>query len=108
MIMGRARQQRPEGRGGSVAEDGPGATGSGEAAGPASEPDGAADTPAGLLSEISRLRRDARSARHAYWLPLVLFGLVIGASAPFYLGPSPSHPGTVWFSGSILPWFGGL
>jgi len=40
-----------------------------------------------LLSEISRLRKDARSARHAYWLPLVLFGLVIGASAPLYVLP---------------------
>jgi hypothetical protein len=44
-----------------------------------------------MLSEVNRLRSEARSARHAYWLPLVLFGLVIGASAPFYVEPAPSH-----------------
>jgi hypothetical protein len=39
---------------------------------------------AGLLSEMRRLRRDARSARHAYWFPLVLFSLLILAAIPFY------------------------
>ena len=51
----------------------------------------ATDTPASMLSEVSRLRNQARSARHAYWLPLLLFGLVIGGSAPFYIEPAPSH-----------------
>jgi hypothetical protein len=42
---------------------------------------------ADLLSEMTLLRRRARAARHAYWFPLVVFGLLIGASAPFYLQP---------------------
>jgi hypothetical protein len=44
-----------------------------------------------MLSEVGRLRSEARSARHAYWLPLVLFGSVIGGSAPFYLESTPSR-----------------
>ncbi len=41
-----------------------------------------------LLSDVRRLRRQARSARHAYWLPLVLFGLLTCASVPFYIQPT--------------------
>jgi hypothetical protein len=41
--------------------------------------------PGELLSDLHRLRREARTARHAYWFPLVLFGLLTCASAPFYL-----------------------
>ena len=41
-----------------------------------------------LLSEMKALRRKARAARHAYWFPLVLFGLLICASIPFYRQPS--------------------
>jgi len=33
---------------------------------------------------MRRLRHDARSARHAYWFPLVLFSLLIFAAIPFY------------------------
>ncbi|HEY6499874.1 MAG TPA: hypothetical protein VIZ20_10640 [Streptosporangiaceae bacterium] len=60
---------------------------------------------ADLLGEMRVLRQRARTARHAYWFPLVLFGLLIGASAPFYLqlylspgratgaaGPGPQLP----------------
>jgi hypothetical protein len=43
--------------------------------------------PGELLTEMTRLRRRTRAARHAYWFPLVLFGLLICASAPFYLQP---------------------
>jgi hypothetical protein len=78
-----------------------------EPQGPDEPGNGGGETSASWLSEVTRLRDGARSARHAYWLPLVLFGLVIGASAPFYLGPTPSRRGTVAFSGAILPWFGG-
>jgi hypothetical protein len=47
-----------------------------------------------LLSDLDRLRREARAARHAYWFPLVLFGLLTCASAPFYLsGAGPGAPG---------------
>jgi hypothetical protein len=62
---------------------------------------------------MAALRRQARTARHAYWFPLVLFGLLTCASFPFYLrstGPSSgvgllaslSDPGGKW-----LPFFGG-
>lgn len=43
----------------------------------------------GALAELSALRRRVRSDRHAYWLPLMLFGLIGLGSVPFYL----SHPG---------------
>jgi hypothetical protein len=40
---------------------------------------------AALLAELSALRRRARTARHAYWFPLVLFGILTCASVPFYI-----------------------
>lgn len=43
-----------------------------------------------MIDEIRALRRQARAIRHAYWFPLVLFGLLIAASAPFYI--RPAHP----------------
>ena len=42
----------------------------------------AALPPEELLSDLARLRRQARSARHAYWFPLILFGLLTCASIP--------------------------
>lgn len=62
-----------------MADDGsamPGAAGPG----PAGRPD--------LLAEMTALRRRARSARHAYWFPLVLFGVLTVASVPFYIQPT--------------------
>ena len=50
---------------------------------------GNALTPEELLSDLDRLRRQARSARHAYWFPLVLFGLLTCASVPFYVSDVP-------------------
>ena len=47
--------------------------------------DGAAGGDAALLGEMKALRRRARAARHAYWFPLALFGVLIGASVPFYI-----------------------
>ncbi|HET7012606.1 MAG TPA: hypothetical protein VFI65_01765 [Streptosporangiaceae bacterium] len=58
--------------------------------------------PAGLLSELGQLRRNARSARHAYWFPLVLFGLLTVAAIPFYVTPGFSGG-----SGPDLPILGG-
>ncbi len=43
---------------------------------------------ADLLQDVRKLRADARSARHAYWFPLVLFGLLTVAAMPFYLLPT--------------------
>jgi hypothetical protein len=42
-------------------------------------------TPEQLLGEARKARRQARRARHAYWFPLVLFGLLTSASVPFYI-----------------------
>ena len=44
---------------------------------------------ADLLGDVRKLRRDARSARHAYWFPLVLFGALTLAAMPFYVQPKP-------------------
>jgi hypothetical protein len=48
------------------------------------EPSGQAD----LLDEMKVLRRRARAARHAYWFPLILFGVLTFASVPFYIQPN--------------------
>jgi hypothetical protein len=61
---------------------------------------GAPDAPASLLSDLGRLRKQARSVRHAYWLPLLLFGLVIGASSPFYLVTPPSRSNPLLLTGT--------
>jgi hypothetical protein len=68
-----------------------------------------------LLREMAALRRQARTARHAYWFPLVLFGLLTCASFPFYLPPSGRRSSTgaailaspVNPAGRWLPFFGG-
>jgi hypothetical protein len=69
-----------------------------------------------LLQEMAALRRQARTARHAYWFPLVLFGLLTCGSFPFYLrSPAgrPSSGGAVLASlsnpgGKWLPFLGGV
>jgi hypothetical protein len=80
---------------------------SGDAAG-----DNAGERPAGeadLLGEMKALRRRARTARHAYWFPLVLFGLLILASAPFYILPDYQTGMTAVAQGSLpLPVLGGF
>jgi hypothetical protein len=37
-----------------------------------------------LLAQLSELRRTTRARRHAFWLPLLIFGLLICAAAPMY------------------------
>src|SRR5215469_9218523 len=62
-----------------VGADGNGGNGGGESG--AAESEG----PAELLGEVRAIRRKARLARHAYWFPLVLFGLVAAARGlPYY------------------------
>lgn len=51
------------------------------------------EEPAELLGEVHAIRRQARLARHAYWFPLVLFGLLACASVPFYLRRFPAGNG---------------
>jgi len=68
-----------------------------------------AEAPATMLGEVKRLRGEARSTRHAYWLPLVLFALVIGGSAPFYVMSAPSGQTVViGVSGATFPGFSPL
>ena len=63
---------------------------------------------ADLLNEMRALRQRARTARHAYWFPLVLFGLLICASVPFYLQLyRPASPGAGAGPGPQLPVLGG-
>jgi hypothetical protein len=57
---------------------------------------------AGLLSDMRRLKRNARLARHAYWFPLVLFGVLTCAAVPFYVQPQASD--TVSASGQPEPY----
>jgi len=68
---------------------GPGDEDDGEAAVPDGEARGhgayAAETPEQLLAGARNARQQARRARHAYWFPLVLFGLLTCASIPFYI-----------------------
>jgi hypothetical protein len=67
-------------------------------------------TPADLLGEMRVLRRRARAARHAYWFPLVLFGVLTCASVPFYIQPGvPSGQATgAAQPGPQLPVLGGF
>ncbi len=81
---------------------------------------------AALLTDVRRLRSQTRTARHAYWLPLVLFGLLTCASVPFYILPTATCPAgsrvvgpgqhavhvgeacAIRSSGPYLPGFGGF
>jgi hypothetical protein len=47
--------------------------------------DNGENDPSGLLDELGALRRRTRTARHGYWFPLVLFGVLGCAAAPFYV-----------------------
>ena len=59
----------------------------------------AVETPEQLLGEVKAVRRRTRFERHAYWFPLVLFGLLTCASIPFYL---QLFPGTGWYGFSPI------
>ena len=43
---------------------------------------------AAVLSDVEHLRDEARTARHAYWFPLMVFGILVTASAPLYVSPT--------------------
>jgi hypothetical protein len=58
--------------------------------------------PAELLGEVRAIRRSARLARHAYWFPLVLFGLLTCGSVPFYLRQFPVSGQATYFRSSGL------
>jgi hypothetical protein len=42
-----------------------------------------------LLDEMTVLRLEARKARHAYWFPLLIFGLLTAGAVRFYIMPVP-------------------
>jgi hypothetical protein len=84
---GRGRDDRP-----------PAASGGGPAGG------GPAAEPGTLLADLARLRRQTRAARHAYWFPLVLFGLLTCGAAPLYVvaAAPPASGAHAFDSGPIL------
>jgi hypothetical protein len=45
-------------------------------------------TPGALLRELRTFRAITRSRRHAYWFPLLVFGLLVCAAAPQYVSPA--------------------
>ena len=91
-----ARDTGGNGGGGSGGPAGGGNAGGGDAGGGGGAGPGAAGSegPAELLGEARAIRRRARRARHAYWFPLVLFGLLACASVPFYIQNIPTRSGT--------------
>jgi len=73
----------------------------------------AATSPEQLLGAATAARRQARRARHAYWFPLVLFGLLTCASLPFYIERFPrsgasTTSGASFLQSSYLGGFGAL
>ena len=107
-------QQRPAGPGGSPAAGGknhgsPAAEGRDHGS-PAAAETGRGGEPGTLLADLARLRRQARAARHAYWFPLILFGLLTCGAAPLYVAaaapPAPSgayaHSGPILLGGSPM------
>jgi hypothetical protein len=55
---------------------------------------GSGPAAAKLLDEMRAIRSRTRAAAHAYWLPLLLFGIVICGSLPFYERLTPLRAGT--------------
>jgi len=96
------------GHGGTGASGGrPG--GSGDGGQP--EPGGTAGQPASaLLSELAGLRHRTRTARHAYWFPLLLFGVLTCAAAPLYVAAAatPAGSGSYTYSNSGPMLLGGM
>lgn len=72
-----------------------------------------ADPPEALLSDLAELRAGTRAARHAYWLPAGVFGMLVCASAPLYVTPEILCDGSSPCSYSVLQpvgsvWLAGL
>ena len=55
----------------------------------ATDRDAENNTPTAVLSQVRALRQGARTTRHAYWFPLVVFGLLVCAAAPMYIDIRP-------------------
>ena len=96
-------RQRPAGAGGQ--HGGPPAAGDQGHGSPAAAEAGPAGEPGPLLTDLASLRRQARTARHAYGFPLVLFGLLSCGAAPLYVAAAAPPPASGAFtagSGPIL------
>lgn len=50
------------------------------------------ESPAELLAAATAAGRMTRAARHGFWFPLVLFGLLVIGAAPWYLQSVPRCP----------------
>ena len=98
--------QSPQpGPAGTRGQDGPPAAGGKDRGSPAAAEAGPAGGPGPLLTDLARLRHQARTARHAYWFPLVLFGLLTCGAAPLYVAaaaPSAASGVHAVDSGPIL------
>lgn len=58
-----------------------------------------------LLGAMKVLRHQVRAARHGYWFPLALFGVLTCASIPFYVRPAPvAGPGGVTIVSAATSW----
>ncbi|KAA2250156.1 hypothetical protein F0L68_39115 [Solihabitans fulvus] len=60
------------------------------------------DSAAGLLHDLAEYRARARRDRHGYWLPLLVFGVLILAAPLVYLPPSEWPPPRVQVSADGL------
>jgi hypothetical protein len=71
---------------------------------PAAAGAGPGGEPGPLLADLARLRRQARAARHAYWFPLILFGLLTCGAAPLYVAAAapPASGAGAFGSGPVL------
>ena len=92
------------GRDGGGRDDRPPAAAGGGPAGAEPAGGGPAGEPGTLLADLARLRRQTRAARHAYWFPLVLFGLLTCGAAPLYVAAAapPVSGAHAFDSGPIL------
>jgi hypothetical protein len=70
----------------------PAGAGGREGSPPAAAGAGRAGGPGLLLADLARLRRQTRAARHAYWFPLILFGLLTCGAAPLYVVAAAAPP----------------
>jgi len=77
--------ERPAGAGGQERQEAPAGSGGQEGSPPGAAEAGPAGGPGPLLADLARLRRRTRAARHAYWFPLILFGLLTCGAAPLYV-----------------------
>jgi hypothetical protein len=66
--------------------------------------------PQGTLAEVARLRSRARQDGRGWWMPLVLFGVLVLGAAPLYWGGPPLQDSSIAgpFSMALVMAFGGV